>query len=93
MKKYIKQIYGLLLMSGALALTSACSDSFLDLQSPNELSESTYWKTENDALMALAACYDGLQAGHLYNDNVDGGQFGIHMRETSTDNGSHTWGT
>lgn len=93
MKKHINYIYGILLMSGALALTQACSDAFLDLQSPNQLSESTYWKTENDALMALAACYDGLQAGHLYNDNVDGGQFGIHMRETSTDNGSHTWGT
>lgn len=42
--------------------------------------------------MGLAACYDALQSDHLYDDNVDGGGFGFLMRETSTDNGQHTWG-
>lgn len=92
MKKLIKHITETLLLAGIIPLASACSDAFLDMQSPNQLSENTYWKTENDALMALTACYDGLQAKSLYNDDVNGDQFGILMRESSTDNGSHTWG-
>ena len=42
--------------------------------------------------MGLASCYDALQSDHLYDDNVDGGGFGFLMRESSTDNGQHTWG-
>ena len=68
------------------------SDSFLELNNPNQVSDNTFWQSENDALMGLAACYDALQSDHLYDDNVDGGGFGFLMRETSTDNGQHTWG-
>ena len=90
MKKNMKYIAGMLVVS-MCAMTS-CSDDFLQADSPNQPSQSTYWQTESDALMALTACYDAMQSDHLYDDNVDGGGFGFLMRETSTDNGDHTWG-
>ena len=90
MKKKMKYIAGMLVVS-MCAMTS-CSDDFLQTDSPNQPSQSTYWQTESDALMALTACYDAMQSDHLYDDNVDGGGFGFLMRETSTDNGDHTWG-
>lgn len=90
MKKKMNYIAGILFV-GSCAL-SACSDDFLQTDSPNQPSQSTYWQTESDALMALTACYDAMQSDHLYDDNVDGGGFGFLMRETSTDNGDHTWG-
>lgn len=86
------KFFYILCLAGSLFTTSSCSDSWLQLDSPNELSESTYWKTENDALMALAACYDALQSKNLYDDYIDGWKFGFLGRETSTDNGDHTWG-
>jgi hypothetical protein len=81
-----------LLFSGLILTNISCSDSFLELNNPNQVSDNTFWQSENDALMGLAACYDALQSDHLYDDNVDGGGFGFLMRETSTDNGQHTWG-
>ena len=81
-----------LLFSGLILTNISCSDSFLELNNPNQFSDNTFWQSENDALMGLAACYDALQSDHLYDDNVDGGGFGFLMRETSTDNGQHTWG-
>lgn len=82
----------LLLPAMALLLAGACSDSFLQTDSPNQPSQSTFWQTEDDALMALAACYDAMQSRNLYDDNIDGWNYGFLMRETSTDNGDHTWG-
>lgn len=58
----------------------------------NQPSQTTYWQTESDALMALTACYDAMQSQNLYDDNIDGWKFGFLGRETSTDNGDHTWG-
>lgn len=81
-----------LLFSGLILTNISCSDSFLELNNPNQVSDNTFWQSENDALMGLAACYDALQSDHLYDDNVDGGGFGFLMRETSTDNGQHTTG-
>ena len=85
-------IYRGLILSGLLLAATSCSDSFLDLDNPNQVSDNTFWQSESDALMGLAACYDALQSDHLYDDNVDGGGFGFLMRETSSDNGQHTWG-
>ena len=62
--KLINKYIGLTLLSGAL-LTS-CSDSFLQRDSLTESSSSTFWQTPNDAMMALTACYDGLQSNQLY---------------------------
>lgn len=73
-------------------IASGCSDKFLQTYSPNEVSSSTFWQNENDALMALTACYDAMQSPNLYDDNIDGWCFGFLGRETCTDNGDHTWG-
>lgn len=58
-----------------LLSASACSDSFLQTDSPNQPSQTTYWQTESDALMALTACYDAMQSQNLYDDNIDGWKF------------------
>lgn len=92
MVKGTKNICRVLFFSGVLLVTSACSDSFLQTDSPNQPSQTTYWQTESDALMALTACYDAMQSQNLYDDNIDGWKFGFLGRETSTDNGDHTWG-
>ena len=92
MKLKFNHLYRGLLFSGLMLANISCSDSFLELDNPNQVSDNTFWQSESDALMALAACYDALQSDHLYDDNVDGGGFGFLMRETSTDNGQHTWG-
>ena len=92
MVKSTKNICRVLFFSGVLLVTSACSDSFLQTDSPNQPSQTTYWQTESDALMALTACYDAMQSQNLYDDNIDGWKFGFLGRETSTDNGDHTWG-
>lgn len=91
MIKNTKNICRVLLLSGMLLSASACSDSFLQTDSPNQPSQTTYWQTESDALMALTACYDAMQSQNLYDDNIDGWKFGFLGRETSTDNGDHTW--
>lgn len=92
MKKYINITYKSLLVIATMIFIVSCSDKFLQLDSPNQPSQTTFWQTEEDALMALTACYDGLQDGDLYNENVDGWKFGIFMRETCTDNGDNSWG-
>ena len=65
--KSINNFIGLALLSGAL-LTS-CSDSFLQRDSLTESSSNTFWQTPDDALMALASCYDALQSNQLYNSD------------------------
>ncbi len=40
---------------------SACSDSFLDVESKTESTTGNYYKTESDAYRALVGCYDGWQ--------------------------------
>lgn len=88
----MKNILGIVLSVAILLPASSCTD-YLQKDNPNQLSQGTFWQTENDALMALAACYDALQTINMYNDNVDGGGFGVIRRECSTDNGWHTWGS
>ena len=75
-----------------LLSATSCSDDFFDISNPNEISESNFWKTEDDALMALTGCYDAMQNGDLFNDYLDGWKFGFLCRETCTDNGDHSWG-
>lgn len=95
MKNKIFNIKNLMVGAAIAAMTVttvSCSDDFLSVDNPNQPSSTTFWTNENDALMALTACYDAMQAGNLYNDNIDGWCFGFLCRETSTDNGDHTWG-
>ena len=43
---------------GGLLLTTSCQDKLLDQVNPNAPSTSTFFKTPNDALLAVNACYD-----------------------------------
>jgi hypothetical protein len=65
--KTINKYIGVVALA-TMALTSGCSDDFLQKDSLTSVSTSTFWQTETDALNGLAACYDGLQDGFLYND-------------------------
>ena len=83
--KLINKYISLALLSGTLM--TSCSDSFLQKDSLTESSSSTFWQTSNDALMALAACYDALQSNQLYNS--DQYTFGPLYMECISDNGGH----
>lgn len=91
MYKNIKNILGAVCLAGVMAASTACSDSFFDISNPNQPSSNTFWANENDALMALTACYDGMQDGALYNDYLDGWKYGFLLRECGSDNGDFTW--
>lgn len=62
MKLKFNHLYRGLLFSGLMLANISCSDSFLELDNPNQVSDNTFWQSESDALMALAACYDALQS-------------------------------
>ncbi|MDR0536689.1 MAG: RagB/SusD family nutrient uptake outer membrane protein [Tannerellaceae bacterium] len=75
---------------GTILLTSlllSCSDDFLQKNSLTESSTATFWKTSDDALMALASCYDALQSMNLYNG--DPWSFGPINMDLMTDDGGH----
>lgn len=88
---YMRKGVWTLALAMSLGLFS-CTDDFFVLNNPNQPSSETFWSSEKDAQMALTACYDALQSGNLYNDNIDGWNFGILLRETCTDNGDNSWG-
>ncbi|WP_430812780.1 MULTISPECIES: RagB/SusD family nutrient uptake outer membrane protein [unclassified Carboxylicivirga] len=80
--------HNLLYFALLLSLISwSCSDDFLDKKSLTGSSNETFWQTPEDAMMGLAACYDGLQNGFLYN----GGPWenGFFFMDAMTDNGGH----
>lgn len=80
--------YIILLCVATIVVLNSCSDSFLQRDSLVAVSSNTFWQNEDDALSALAACYDGLQDKFLYNGNLyEGG--GPLWLDCMTDNGGH----
>lgn len=69
------------------ALTTGCSDDFLQKDSLTAVSTATFWKNSTDALNGLTACYDGLQDNWLYNGSPY--YCGILNMDCMTDNGGH----
>lgn len=45
--------------AGLIGITTACSESFLDVESKTESNTQNFYKTEGDAWRALLGCYDG----------------------------------
>ncbi len=84
--KTINKILGLTLLVACFLATS-CGDSFLQKDSLTAVSASTFWQNEDDALEALAACYDGLQNTYLYNGSPY--ECGPLNMDCMTDNGGH----
>ncbi len=85
--KTTKNILSLMLVVVLAGVCSSCGDSFLQKNSLVAVSSGTFWQTEDDALEALAACYDGLQNYYLYNG--DPYTFGPLNMDCMTDNGGH----
>lgn len=86
MKKFISY---LIIASTGLLFTS-CKKSFLDKNPLTQVSQSTFWKTQSDADLALAACYNFLCRGNNATgvSAAGGGWGGGYMFwETLTDNG------
>ena len=57
-KNTVKIAFLSILAIGGLA---SCSDSWLDVASKTESNSDNFYKTEEDGLRALYACYDGWQ--------------------------------
>lgn len=57
MKKYMKNIHINSAMIGIIALFFLSCEGYLDKNPTTQISSSTFWKTQNDADMALAGCY------------------------------------
>jgi len=55
----------------SLVLTG-CTEDFLNLTSPNAVSQEIFWQTENDVKLALTGCYAVLQNTHMYNSVHNG---------------------
>lgn len=54
-----KNIFALVAL---LACTCSCSESFLDREPSDALTSTSFWKTEDDAKMALVGCYRQLHS-------------------------------
>src|SRR6187402_1538017 len=57
--KLMKHIYIIALSLGMML--SSCGDDYLDVESETEVFDNNFYKTVNDAEMALIGCYDGYQ--------------------------------
>src|SRR5664279_5532009 len=63
MKKFIRYISISLLL---VFLGTNCSKDYLVVSNPNSLLVSSFWKTQNDAWMAVNTCYNPLAFGALF---------------------------
>ena len=63
MKKKI--FLSLLTLSFALSFTS-CNEDDLQLDSPNDLNDNTFWKTDQDFEIAVKGVYDGFKSLGFY---------------------------
>jgi starch-binding outer membrane protein, SusD/RagB family len=74
MKKLIAQPYkGLWIGLLMLGLSTACNKSFLDTNSPDGATVSSFYKTEDELNIGLTACYNSLSAqfDRLYGLGID----------------------
>ncbi|TYZ06525.1 RagB/SusD family nutrient uptake outer membrane protein [Hymenobacter lutimineralis] len=55
-----------LVLAGSLFLTTGCEKDLLDKTNPNAPSTSQFWKTQDDAVKGVFACYSGLQQFACY---------------------------
>lgn len=62
----INKIAALFLLSGSLLLTTGCEKDLLDQSNPNAPDTSQFWKTQDDAVKGVYACYSGLQQYACY---------------------------
>lgn len=82
MKHIIKYTTRYSCLLAALFLFASCSD-FLERAPKDALSPSTFWKTENDAYLALVGCYDGFEGATtlLFLDCMSDNAYNFHRHE------------
>ncbi|MCB2379053.1 RagB/SusD family nutrient uptake outer membrane protein [Hymenobacter sp. BT635] len=56
----------ILLLAGALFTATGCEKDLLDQPNPNAPTTDQFWKTEDDAIKGVFACYSGLQQFACY---------------------------
>ncbi|RSK34602.1 RagB/SusD family nutrient uptake outer membrane protein [Hymenobacter metallilatus] len=54
------------LLAGSLLLATSCEKDLLDKTNPNAPSTAQFWKTQDDAVKSVYACYSGLQQFACY---------------------------
>jgi hypothetical protein len=47
-------------LAGMILLITSCSEDFVDLTNPNQITTRTFWQTENDAVLGTNAMYQAL---------------------------------
>ena len=50
-----------IILAGALLIFCSCSDDYLDIENPNNLSAASFWSSETDVQQGLVATYAALQ--------------------------------
>jgi len=82
------KLFGKIIFSLAfiVLLMPGCDENFLEENPRDELSEQTFWKSEKDAMRALAGCYE--LAGNCHND-FTGWNAGITYDSQWTDVARH----
>jgi len=80
MKNSVKKTY-LYLSLATLASLGSCTKDFLNKNPTDKISESTFWKTQTDADLALSGCYEFLCRGYnsTSSSNARGGWGGASM--------------
>ena len=75
-------------------ITTSCTEDFLDVAPKDQLSDATFWKTENDADLALAGAYGTLNTNafpNFYDWNEKSASWesswNINFMDCMTDNG------
>ncbi len=81
-----KLIIGIGLGAGLVA--ASCSDNFLRMEDPNNVTETVFWKDERDALLGLAGVFDVFQANALMGKKYR--EFD-HLTDNSTTNQNQGW--
>ncbi|WP_373513748.1 RagB/SusD family nutrient uptake outer membrane protein [Persicitalea sp.] len=59
-----KHIFQITAVAFALAILSSCSADFIDLQDPNAVAASTFYRNENDVLLGVNGIYQSLRSGN-----------------------------
>ncbi|PWJ57208.1 putative outer membrane starch-binding protein [Dyadobacter jejuensis] len=69
-------------LSAMLMTFGACSSDFIDLQDPNAVASSTYYKNENDVLLGVNGIYQSLRSSNSIGENS-----GMFFEERSDNTG------
>lgn len=72
-----------------LVAVGGCTDDLLTRTNPNQLSEESFWTSENDALLGLMGAYSALQSTYLFDSDPWGG--GALRLDYISDDGYTPW--